>query len=200
MKFNLKIGIAAMVIIVTIILATSVVRPTTYSGLGLNFPVSNGAVTITNASKDALPVQLTGSGYGSFIVTSKADGVGGSSIKQTTDSTTSQLWQFNQPSGVTTFIVAKGSNLKYSAGADARLQASVLPMTDDDTRNVGLLAIVVILVCAYYISAQTNHAFARKLLHRELPVPVVAPVVVAEAADANRGRDGRMYSNYGRDD
>ena len=39
MKFNLKMGIAAVVIVITVILATNAVRPLTYSGVGLNFPV-----------------------------------------------------------------------------------------------------------------------------------------------------------------
>ncbi len=200
MKLNLKTGLAAVVIVAAIFLATSAVRPTTYSGLGLNFLVGKGAVTVTNASKDTIPVQLVGTGSGSFVVTSKTDGVAGTSVKQTTGSTTSQLLEFGQPSGVSTFSVAKGTNVKYVAGADARLQASVQPMTDDESRNIGLAAIVVILAAVYFISAQTEHSLARKLLRRELLVPVVAPVVAAAVGDPNRGRDGRMYSNYGKDD
>jgi hypothetical protein len=197
-KLNLKMCLAAVVIVVTIIVATSVVRPTTYSGLGLNFPVGNGAVTITNASKDSLPVQLVGTGYSIFTLNSKTEGVSGTSVKQTVGTTISQLLEFGQPSGVTTFTVTKGANIKYIAPAETRLQASVQPMTDTDTRNIGFLAIGIILVALYYISAQTEHSFARKLLHRELPIPlVVAPAVVD---NTNVGRDGRMYSNYGTND
>lgn len=199
MKFNWKMVVAAVVIVVTIILATNAVRPLTYSGLGLNFAVGKGAVTVTNSSKDIIPVQLVGSGYSSFVMTSKTEGVAGTSVKQTTGSTTSQLLEFNQPTGVSTFTIANGTNVKYVAGADTRLQASVQPMSGDDIRNVGLLAIAVILVCAYYISAQTEHKLVRKLIRRELPVPVIVPV--AEPAVAtNVGRDGRMYSNYGTKD
>ncbi len=199
MKLNVKTVLAAVVIVVTVVLAMNSVRPLTYSGLGLNFPVGQGAVTITNSTKDAIPVQLVGNGYGSFVVFSKTDGVAGTSVKQTVGSTTNQLWAFNQPVGVTTFSVSKGSNVKYVAGADTRLQASVQPMTGDETRNVGLLAIAVILASLYYISSQDKHSLIRKLMRREAPV-VAVPVVAASAADPNRGRDGRMYSNYGKDD
>lgn len=199
MKLNLKTILAGIVIVVTVILAINAVRPQTYSGVGLNFPVGKGAVTIINASNAATPIQMTGTGYGSFVVTSKSEGVSGTSVKQTVGSTTSQLFEFNQPSGVTTFTVAKGTNVKYVAPADARLQVSSQPLADDEVRNIGLLAIVVIAASLYYISAQTNHAFARKILRREI-VPVAAPVVVAATGDPNRGRDGRMYSNYGKED
>ncbi len=199
MKFNWKMGIAAVVIVITLVLATNAVRPLTYSGLGLNFPVGKGAVTVTNSSNAIIPVQLLGTGYSSFVVTSKTEGVAGTSVKQTTGSTTTQLLEFSQPTGVSTFTVANGTSVKYVAGADARLQASVQPMSGDDIRNVGLLAIVVILACAYYISAQTEHKLVRKLIHRELPIPVVTPIADPAVA-TNVGRDGRMYSNYGTKD
>ena len=125
MKLNWKISLAAVVIVATIILATNAVRPITYSGLGLTFPVGNAPVTITNPSKEAMPVQLVGIGSVSFVVSSKIDGFTGTSVKQTSTSTTSQLLELAQPSGVTTFTVAKGSNIKYIAPAETRLQASV---------------------------------------------------------------------------
>jgi hypothetical protein len=200
MKINWKMGIAAVVIVATAYLATSAVRPTTYSGTGLDFLVGRGVVTVTNAAKDAVPVQLTGTGSSVFTLVSQTEGVAGSSVKQTSGSTTTQVLDFSQPAGATTFSVTKGTRVKYIGGAENALQASVDPVTADEARNIGIAAIVVILASLYYISAQNEHAFVRKLVRRELPVPVVVPVVEAAAGTSNVGRDGRMYSNYGTKD
>lgn len=200
MNINWKMIIGAVVIAATVYLALGAVRPTTYSGLGLDFLVGRGAVTITNPSKDAVPVQLIGTGSSVFTLASQTAGVAGSSVKQTVGSTSTQVLDFSQPSGATTFSVTKGNKVKYVGGAETRLNASVDPVTADESRNIGIGAIVIILASLYYISAQNEHAIVRKLIRRELPVPVVVPVAEPAAAAGNVGRDGRMYSNYGTKD
>lgn len=199
MKINPKLALAVLLIVAAIFVTVNTIRARTYSGANLAFEVGTGAVTLTNSSDSTIPVQLLGTGSTTFVVTSTTETAAGSSIRQT-EGTTGQLFEFALAPGATSFSVAKGKNVKFSTSEGSTLQATVEPISSGEVRSTILLAVAVIAAALYYISNTTNHRYVRKLIGREIAIPIVPEVVApATASASNVGRDGRAYSNYGKD-
>jgi hypothetical protein len=202
MKINLKVLIAIAVIVVVAVWAFSSVLPHSFNGSNLTFSVGTGMVTVNNPSDAPAAVQLVGKGARAFNVLSTMGSIAGSSTKQGTGGATSQLYEYASPPGISDFSVVRGSDVSFVSQSDTRLEATVQPLTADETRTTLIVAAVVILSSLFYISRSNDHRLIKALFRREVPVPVVVagPLVTTPVGDPNRGRDGRMYSNYGTKD
>lgn len=161
MKLNLRVIIAAVVIVGVIVWAVDSVRARSYSGNDLNFVVGRGPVTVTNPSDQPVPVQLLGKGSRSFSVTSTLENVTGSSTMEGTGSNRSQLFAFELPPGDSEFTVVRSTNatteVNFVADTDTRLAAVAQPLKTDDTRNTIIVAVVVVLGALFYMSHTTGH-------------------------------------------
>jgi hypothetical protein len=196
MKINWRVLVAVVVIVGAIFWMVDSVRPRSYSGSNLTFLLGNGAVTVTNPSDTPVASQLTGTGSRAFTVSSITEGLSGTSTSEGTGSKTTQLFAFDLPSGVSTFTVTRGTNASFAGTTDSKLQASADPLTPDNARTTLIVGIALIVAALFYISRTTGHRWLSAL--RGIPAVIPVPVVeTAPVVDANRGRDGRMYSNYG---
>lgn len=196
MKLNWKVLAVIALIVLVSTWSVSSVMPQSYNGANLSVGVGSGIVTITNPSSEMIPVQLTGTGTRTFAVTSNVEGVGGSSVRQGNSSV--QIFDFVAPPGQTELSVARGASVKFVSATDARLEVNVQPLSEGEARTTLLVTAIIVIGGLYYLSRSVEHRWVKTLLRRETPVPlVVAPVAAPAEAEANRGRDGRMYSNYG---
>ena len=195
MKFNWKVLIALGLVVVAAFWAVTSVNTYGYNGAKLNFGIGTGNVTVTNPSDTPVHVQLIGTGSRSFTMSNTIPGVTGYSTRQGSGSSTTQLFEFDLPPGTNVFNIARGANVKFVTDADTRLTATVEPLSQNDARTTVIIAIVVILGSLYFASRTTGHGWLSAL--RRKPAPVEAPVVqTAETkVAANRGRDGRAYSD-----
>ncbi len=185
MKFNLRLIIAAVVLVVAVFWGFDSVRTRSYSGTDLNVGVGSGPVTITNPSDEALPVQVVGTGTRSFSVTSDVEGVAGSSTREGTGRNTSQLFAFELPAGVTEMmIVARGSDVRFVADSSSRLDVIVQPLTAGDAQTTLIIAVIAILGALFYISRATGHPWLSLIRRDKAAVQDTQPHVASSAGDA----------------
>lgn len=198
MKPNWRVIIALVVMVAVSLWAVTSVMAHSFSGTNLTFGVGDGTVTVNNPSDAPVAVQLVGKGTRAFTVSSSIEGIAGPSVKQGTGSTSTHLFEYALPPGKSDFSVARGSSVNFVATTDTKLEATVHPLSDTDTRATLLVAGVVVLGGLFYMSQATEHRWLKMLRGQETPVPVIVATPVATSPDdPNRGRDGRMYSNYG---
>jgi hypothetical protein len=200
MKFNWKLVVAVVVMVGVVIWAVQSLLPSSYDGKTLNAGVGSGVVTVDNPSDAPVAVQLVGNGTRSFTVASSIEGVSGSSTRQGSGSTSTQLFEFSVPPGTSTFTVTRGSSVNLVTNSDTALRVNTQPLSEGESRTTYIVTAVILIAGLFYISRSTGHQWLKSLRRQEIPVPVVAaaiPLVETPVGDANRGRDGRMYSNYG---
>ncbi|MBL8156219.1 MAG: hypothetical protein JNM70_18715 [Anaerolineae bacterium] len=201
MKMNWKVFAALVIVIGVVVWSVSSLLPQSLSGANLTFGVGTGTVTLNNLSDSPVPVQLIGAGSRVFAVMSSTEGIAGSSTRQGSGSTSTQLFEYALPPGKSDFIVTRGSNVKFVSNSDARFEAFVQPLNDSDARSTFILSVVAISAALFYASLSTGHRWIGSLRRKEAPLlSSEVPVEVAVEGDKNRGRDGRMYSNFGNKD
>jgi hypothetical protein len=194
MKIKWKALVALAVIALALFWAVDTVRSRYYSGTDLNFGIGSGTVTLTNPSDEAVPVQLVGTGTRAFTVSSTMDGVSGSSTRQGTGRNTTQLFEFQVPSGVSEFTVARGTTVSLVANTATNLEAMVQPSTESESRTVIIVAAVVVLGALFYISRMYSHRWFGPMRRRADAKE--AAKVLAEQAAAEHGQ-GHAMRAYG---
>jgi hypothetical protein len=200
MKKNWKLFIAIAAMIGIVAWAVSSILPRSVSGANLTFGVGSGTVTINNPSDAPVAVQLVGKGTRSFSVSSSLESVAGSSTRQGSGSSATQLFEYASPPGTSEFTVTRGNSVNFLSNTDTNLAATIQPLSEGETRTTLVIAAIAVLGGLYYFSRSTGHRWMKIFQSREVPVLVVAPAAETPVGDANRGRDGRMYSNYGNKD
>ncbi|MBZ0318822.1 MAG: hypothetical protein K8L91_20570 [Anaerolineae bacterium] len=161
MKINWKVIVACIFIIGAVAWTANSIRSTSYSGTNLNFKVGSGAVTMTNPSREAVPVQLVGAG-GLFTVSSDIQGVSGLATRGDTSST-AYSFDFALPPGVSEFTVVSTYDVEFVADTNTRLEATV--HASKIGTKIGILAVFV-FVALFFISYVTSHRWLYKLLGR----------------------------------
>jgi hypothetical protein len=193
----LKIVLACVIVIGTIFWAMNSVRPISYSGADLTFPVGNGAITLTNPSDQPIPVQLVSTGSRTFSVSSTIEGMPSSSTKQETGTTASQLVEFVLPPGVSELTVVRSGNTKptvnFVANTETKLEAAALPLNTNDTRTTIIIVVVVMLGALFYISRATNHRWIGILRGQPAPAAILKPAV--EVASYRQGQTIRAFGD-----
>jgi hypothetical protein len=196
MRSNIKLIVAIVIAIGAVVWAVTSVRSMSYSGTNLNFPVGSGPVKVNNTGDAPVTVQLVSPGTRSFTVTTTIEGAGGTSVKQGTGAATTQLFEVVLPSGVNTFTVTRGTGVTVAAQSETRLEVTVQPLPESDTRMTLIIAAVVILGSLFYASKTTGHRWISMLRNRvtgkTAPVPVI-PVVATAAA--GQGPEMRAYGD-----
>lgn len=200
MKFNWKILVAGLLVVVAAYWAQDSVRMRSYTGTNLSFGVGTGPVTVTNPSDQPVPVQLIGTGTRAFSVSSAIEGLTGSSIKAGSGSSTTQVFDFAFLPGINGFTITRGTNVNFVSNSGTRLAVTVQPTTDSEARTTLIIAAVLVLGGLFYISRTLGHPWLSRLRRQPVAVEVPVPVVETATGDPNRGRDGRMYSSYGSKD
>ena len=187
MKFNWKVLAALVVVIAIAFWGVDLLRTRSYSGTDLNFGVGGGPVTVTNPSDAPILVQLVGSGTRSFAVSSSVDGAAGSSARDGSGSTATQLYEFALPPGVSEFTVARGTDVRFVASANTSLEAIMQPVTPENAQTTLIVVVIVILSALIYMSNATGHPWM-KLIRREKETPSVpvTPKKVQSPAAAAR--------------
>lgn len=196
MKFNsttLKIVLAVVVIAGTLFWAVDSVRPHVYSGANLEIEIGTGPVTLTNPLNEPVPVQLVSPGTRTFVVSSATDGVAGTSVRQSSGTTATQLHEFTIPSGQSEFIVVRGSNVSFVSSSDANLAVSVQRGDSGQASTTYIVAGVVILGLLYYISGTTGHGWLNTFRFRVTPAEATKPM----AAVVGDGGQGPAMKAYG---
>jgi hypothetical protein len=194
MKINLKALIAIALIAVAAIWAFTSLQSQSYAGTSLDFKIGRGPVTVTNSGDAAVSVHLAGTGSRSFTVSSATEGIAGTSVREGSGRTATQLLDFVLPEGATTFTVANGTDVQLTAESDARLSATVQPSSASETQSTLIAASVVILASLFYLSRTTEHRWIKSVLRRGQPAPVVA-VAVADLGGHSQGQAIRSYGD-----
>lgn len=197
MKLNLntlKLVFAAVMIVATLFWAIDSVRPRAYAGSNLTVEVGSGPVSVTNTSDDPVLVQLVSPGTRTFVVSSTTDGVAGTSVRQSSGTTATQLHEFTLPSGQSEFIIVRGNDVSFVSSTDANLAVSVQPADAGQSSTTYLVAGVVILGLLYYLSSQTEHSWMNALRGRVMPVEVTKPVAVV-VGDGGQGPTMKAYGD-----
>lgn len=196
MKLNLntlKLVFAAVMIVATLFWAIDSVRPRAYAGSNLTVEVGGGPVTVTNTSDEPVLVQLAGPGTRTFVVSSAADGVAGTSVRQGSGNTATQLHEFTIPSGDSEFTITRGNNVSFVSSSDANLAVSVQPADAGQSSTTYLVAGIVILGLLYFISSATEHGWLNALRGGVMPAEATKPL----AAVVGDGGQGPAMKAYG---
>lgn len=172
MKFNWKVLAGLVVVIAVAFWGVDSLRTRSYSGTELNFSVGGGPVTVTNPSDAPVTVQLVGTGTRSFAVSSNVDGIAGSSTREGSGRTSTQLYEFALPPGASEFTVTRGTELHFVASADSQLEAVMQPVTADDAQTTLIVLVIIILGALFYMSNATGHPWM-KLIRREKASPPI---------------------------
>jgi hypothetical protein len=195
MKINWKVLIASILAIAVIYGAASAVLPRSYSGANLSFGTGSGTITMTNPSEESVLVQLIGSRYSSFSVSSPTEGVSGSSQKIGSGSSFTHVFEFELPPGISKFTVVRGSDVNFVADTATRLKATVQPLAQNETRMTLILAAVVVLGALFYISRATGHRWISRLRRVAAPLQGAQPVPVTANPTGGQGRTIRSYGD-----
>jgi hypothetical protein len=191
MRINWRILVAIALILVVLAWAVTSVLPRSYSGANLSFSVGSGPVMVTNPSDEDIPVQLVGGGTRSYTVSSTIEGVSGSSTREGSGRSVTNLFSFTLPPGVSEFTIARGTDVNFTADTSHELDATVQPLGAGEARTTLIVGAVVILGALFYISRLDEHRWIGNLRGK----PAVAPPVV-ESAPAEHGQ-GRAIRSYG---
>lgn len=185
MKFNWKILAALVVLVGATFWGLNSLRTYSYSGTGLNFDVGKGPVTVTNSTDVSVPVQLIGAGTRIFSVSSTSEDISGRSERQGTGSTSTQLFEFDLPPGITELrVVARSTTVSFVADTGTILAATVQPMTDSRTQMAIITAVVVIVGSLFYISRATGHRWINRFRHEKVAIHDTQPHVVTSVSDS----------------
>lgn len=194
MKINLKALIAAVLIVIVSVWAIDSVRSRSYSGTDLNIVTGHGVVTVTNPSEASVPIQLTSTGTRAFTVSSTIDGLSGSSTRQGSGRTATQLLEFALPPGDSSFTVVSNSAVSFVANSTSRLDITVQPLNENEIRTTLIVAGVAILLLLFYVSHASGHRLVKSLLHQ--PTEKASVPIVPSATDAAMGQ-GHPIRSYG---
>jgi hypothetical protein len=194
MKINWRIAIAVTVMVAAVIWMFDSVRTRYYEGNDLSFNVGSGIVTLTNASDESIDAQLTGTGARTFTVSgAEAGNISGTSTKQGTGRASTQLFDFTILPGTSAFSVVRGTDIRLTSNNTTPISASVEPLTGSEVQTITLVGSAVLLGAALYIMntirSDRMNAQRRKEYDERTANRVIA------ASEANRGRDGRAYSD-----
>jgi hypothetical protein len=196
MKLNWRIFVALVVLGGATFWGLDSVRTRSYSGTNLDVAVGSGPVTITNPSAEAFPVKLVGTGTRSFSVSSASSSVSGSSTRQGSGRATTQLFEFDLPSGITELmIVARGADVSFVSDTASRLDVTAQPLPARDVQTTLIVAAIAILGSLFYISRATGHRWISRFRRVDSSLQDTQPNPVAATGDPNKGRDGRMYTD-----
>jgi hypothetical protein len=184
MKMNmttLKIAAAAVVIVGIIFWGITSIGSKSFSGANLAFGADAGPITITNPSDTPVDVQMIGTGSRAFSIVSAVEGLAGTSVKQGTGAATTQLLEMKLPSGTSEFTVVKGTDVQFVSASPTVLQAVVAPMTSESVRSTLLLTAAVVLICLFFMSYTTDHAWI-SMLRGKTATPAYVPIAISDSA------------------
>jgi len=184
MKMNgttLKIAAAAVVIVGILFWGLTSIGSKSFSGANLNFGANAGPITVTNPSDSPVDVQMVGTGSRGFSVVSAVEGLAGTSAKQGTGTTTTQLLEFKLPAGTSEFTVVKGTDVKFVTTSPTVLQAIVAPMTSDSVRSTLLFTLAVVVISLFFMSYVTDHAWIN-MIRGKAAVPAYMPIANTDTA------------------
>lgn len=186
MKFNWKILVAVIVLIVAVIWGVNSLLPRSYSGTELDFGIGKGVVKITNPSDTPLPVQLVSDHANTYAVSTNIEGVSGRSIVQRNGNTSTQIFDFTLPPGTSEITVARGNDVRFVSNSDTSLKAIVQPLSASDARTTLIAVIIVVLGALFYLSSTNDHRWISASRRRKA-------VEQAAEQEAERKNFNRMY-------
>lgn len=192
MKINLKMIVAIVVMIGAVFWAVTSVRSAAYAGTDLDIAVGAGTVTVTNASDFPVSAQLTSSGARTFSVVSSIDGLAGTSARQGTGASTTQLFELSLPPGVSDFTVLRGAGVSFTAPGSP-LDVTVEAVSPNDLRTTIIVAAVVVLGGLFYLSRSTDHRWLSSLRGKTPAQPTTK--VTEVTASAGQGTEIRAYGD-----
>lgn len=179
MKINFRVLIALVVIAFVAFWTFDSVRTRGYSGQKIEFAMGSGPVTINNPGDETVTASLTNTGTRAFTIASSNSDTALASSREGTGSRAVNTVLAELPPGITELSITRGAGVNFAAESSATLEATVMPMTADETRNTVIFAAVVILGALFYISNATGHAWLKLLRNRGAASPVTT-----EAASA----------------
>jgi hypothetical protein len=170
-------------------------RQRSYSGDNLSFGVGSGPVTVTNPSDAPVAVQLVSPESRSFSVSSTLDLETGTSTRVGSGREATHVFDFELPSGVSTFTVTRGRNVTFVAATDTSLDATVQAANASEANMTLIAAAVVVLGSLFYISRSNGHRWIAPL-RRKQDDAIAARQAAATASTEDHGQ-GRAIRSYG---
>lgn len=167
MKTKIQIAIAVLVIIGASFWAYTSLRPISYSGSNIMFPVGAGHVVIRNTGNEVIPIEMrSGERSASFRVASAELGLAQSSRRQGTGREAFHAVSFDLPPGQTRIDVASGRDVQLVTRSETRVDAVVTPVAPGTARWIMVLSGAAILWALYYMSRVTDHRWIGALRNR----------------------------------
>ena len=193
MKINWKVLIVLVLMTGITAWLVNALRTQHYTGTVLNVGIGSGPVTLINSGNEPVAVQLTGTGVRGFTVASPTAGLAGTSTRQGTGSSSTQVFNFTAPSGMTTFTVGRGTGVMLGVHATSPLTVSADPLNANEARTTGLVALAVLLAGLFYLYRTLAHD--RQTAERQQALSERPTQPMSEVRAAHMGRDGRAYSD-----
>lgn len=200
MKLNwktFKVLFAFVIVIGVIFWAVNLIRPHSYSGTNLNFGVGSGSVRVTNPSEEPVLVQLAGTGARTFRISSTIEDVSGSSTRQGSGSSSTQLFEFALPPGESEFTITGGTDVNFVANTGTTLNARVNPVSSGTRTSTLIAAAVVVLGALFYASSVTEHQWISILRRKVSPNQDAPPQDTKPTPVVTDGGQGEAARSYG---
>jgi hypothetical protein len=167
MKFNWKILIPSVLIIIALFWMVDSLRVRSYSGGELSFGVGSGAITVSNPSDNPVPIQLMGTGTHTFSVASAVAGLSGSSARQGNGSDSTQLLEFSAPPGISVLTIVHGSDVRFVEQENTPISVMAQPLSSGEASTTLLLGGIVVLGGLFYLSRTTGHQWMNRFRRQE---------------------------------
>lgn len=193
MKINWKVLVAAALIVLVSLWAFDSLRPRFYTDTELNVPLGRGMVTLSNPSEQPLSVQLTGTGSRMFTIVSDDATLHGTSTRQGSGRSVTQLHTLTLPTGVSRFSIVNGSEVRLLANSLNPLEVEIQSTTGSEGTVVVLVTAVVFVSAAFYIFRATGHHLSNPL--RRQPVTTPPKPNMFTPVESGQSRPMRAYGD-----
>ena len=178
MKAILKVLIALVLMAMGVYFAVDSIRPHSYSGNNLSFPVGSSPVRVSNPSDETLLVQVIGTGSRAFSISSTIDGVSGSSIRQGSGRGMTQSFEFGLPPGSSEFTISQGTDVNFVANTTTKLEASIQPLGGSKADATLIVAVAVVLGTLFYISRVNGDHWKSQIRRNDFSTQDTRPIAV----------------------
>lgn len=158
MKTKIQVAVAVLIMIAAGYWGYTTVRTYEYTGSNIMFRVGAGHAVVTNPSDAPIPIEMrSGERIASFRVASPELGLSQTSKRQGTGRDAFHAAYFDLPPGQSRIEIVSGNDVRMISRADARITATVTPVSASTVRWVLILSGGVILWALYYMSSATGH-------------------------------------------
>ncbi len=167
MKINIRALIAVVLVVVVAYVAFDMVSTKTVSGSEVSVSISNGSVTINNATENPVMARITS--RTTFRLAGSESDLTLESTRVGSGRNATQVFEGELPGGDLELQVVRGSDMTFELTSEDPITVTAVPRAQSEATTVVVIAAVMIIALLYYASNATGHAWLRSLRQQRAP-------------------------------